>query len=100
MSGENDKLDLEYLTEMARILGTDVITKEASRKTPDGAPGADKMMMAMKKFPPKGRGHSKLASMSLREIMGDENFRRGVFEEIEAARPLLETLVAARAQRE
>jgi hypothetical protein len=99
MSGENDNLDREYLTELARILGTDVITKEAARKTPDGAPGADKMM-AMKKFPPKGKGHSKLASMSLREIMGDENFRRGVFEEIEAARPLLETLVAARVQRE
>lgn len=92
MNGEMDKLDRDYLVEMARILGTDVITKEATAKTPDGAPGADKGK-AMRKLPPMKKEHSKIASMSMREIMDSEPFRRGVFEEIEAARPLWEPLI-------
>lgn len=99
MNGEMSKVDRDYLVEMARILGTDVITKEAAAKNPEGIPGADKKLMAMK-LPKKVKGGklSKIASMSLREIMEDENFRRGVFEEIETSRPVWEPLIRSMMQ--
>lgn len=90
-----DKIDTDYLREMARILGTDSHVKTAAAK-PFGTKAEDK-----KEKKPAFKGfHSKMASMSVRELLENPDFRRGVFDEIEARRNVWEPLVIARASAE
>lgn len=80
MDNTTNVTDREYLQEMARILGMDM-PKTAGLQ---GTPGEKKRRKAAALMPPKAM--SKIAGMSMREIMEDENFRRGVFDEIASRR--------------
>lgn len=85
---EPDKIDKEYLAEMARILGH--------------SEGHEKLAAVKKPLPPakpETRGVdaklSKIASMPLREIVTDANYQRGFNDEIEARRSVWEPAVVA-----
>jgi hypothetical protein len=93
-----DKIDTDYLREMARILGTDSHVKTAAAK-PFGTKAEEKKEKKAEKMAAKS-GIRKMASMNIRELLENPDFRRGVFDEIEARRNVWEPLVIARSQAE
>lgn len=98
METQFDKIDREYMLDLARILGTDSQVKLAAAKTaPAGTPAEKRAAKKVASLEKTASPLEKLASMNLREVLEDENFRRGVFDEIESKRstwePMLRSLI-------
>ena len=104
MSYEPDKIDKEYLAEMARILGRSEGHEKIAAMA--GKPAAAALATAAKTAK-KNAGvaeeaaegaHaklSKIASMPVRQILENEDFKRGFSDEIEKRRSVWEPAVVA-----
>lgn len=92
---QDDKIfgdaEISLAREIASVVGMDTHTKEASAEAPEGTPAEDVETLR------KEAGLVKVASdMNLEDILENEHFRRGVFDEIEASRSVWEPIARAR----
>lgn len=89
ISGE---AELAFAKEIASITGMDTHTKEAAAKeAPEGTPAEDRKPLK------KEAALAKVAAdMDMADLFEDENFRRGVFDEIESQRHVWEPVVKER----
>lgn len=103
MAYEPDKIDKEYLAEMARILGRSeghekiaaMATKPAAALTAAAKTAKKNAGVAEEAAEGAHAKLSKIASMPVRQILENEDFKRGFSDEIEARRSVWEPAVVA-----
>lgn len=97
MKPEIEQIDTEYMREVARILGHSAELSKTAKALAN-TPMAGLLPTKVKPGEVAKKGMSKLGSMPMKEVLTNEHFCRGFYDEIEARRAEWEPLVVAALQ--